>query len=248
MSWPDTDVDTTNMDAAADNPGNARADIKQMADNVNEMRAARGTANGIASLGPDALVPDDELPVIQADKGGTGQTAFTVGDIFYADTTSTLALLPAGTAGKTLVSGGPGVAPSWQVAGGFASGTRMPFNQTTAPVGWTKDTTAALNDSLMRIVTGSVTGGGANNFAATVNTQTATASHTLTTAQIPAHTHVATGYQSNSKSATKGLVGGGINVTGPGTNTTTSTGSGGSHNHGITMNIKYNDFIIAQRD
>ena len=29
---------------------------------------------------------------------------------------------------------------------GFASGTRMSFNQTSAPTGWTKDTSSAINE------------------------------------------------------------------------------------------------------
>lgn len=70
----------------------------------------------------------------------------------------------------------------------FAAGTRTSFNQTTAPTGWTKDTTAALNDSIMRIVTGAVGSGGSTAFT-TFNGQTATAAYTLTASDIPAHAH-----------------------------------------------------------
>jgi hypothetical protein len=38
MAWPTTDIGTTHMDAGTDNPALARADIKQMADNVNAMQ------------------------------------------------------------------------------------------------------------------------------------------------------------------------------------------------------------------
>lgn len=38
MAWPTTSVNTTNLDAGTDNPANARGDIKQMADNVNDMQ------------------------------------------------------------------------------------------------------------------------------------------------------------------------------------------------------------------
>jgi hypothetical protein len=48
---------------------------------------------------------------ILANKGGTGQTAYTAGDILYANTSSTLSKLPAGTANLPLISGGAGVAP-----------------------------------------------------------------------------------------------------------------------------------------
>lgn len=45
---------------------------------------------------------------------------------------------------------------AWQVVG-IPKATRMLFQQTAAPSGWTKDTTAALNDTILRIVTGAVT-------------------------------------------------------------------------------------------
>lgn len=50
---------------------------------------------------------------IAANKGGTGQTSYAVGDILYADTTSSLAKLADVTTGNALISGGVGVAPSW---------------------------------------------------------------------------------------------------------------------------------------
>ena len=87
------------------------------------------------------------------------------------------------------------------------SGTRMLFNQTAAPTGWTKDATAALNDSALRIVTGAVASGGSLAFSAafaagrvvsgttdgfaaggTVNAGT-TGATTLSVAQMPSHTH-----------------------------------------------------------
>jgi hypothetical protein len=48
---------------------------------------------------------------ILANRGGTGQTTYTPGDILYADTASTLSKLPAGTVSLPLLSGGAGVAP-----------------------------------------------------------------------------------------------------------------------------------------
>ena len=54
--------------------------------------------------------------------GGTGQTSYTIGDILYADTASTLAKLPASaTSGHVLTSNGTGAAPSYQAVSG--SGT-----------------------------------------------------------------------------------------------------------------------------
>lgn len=127
----------------------------------------------------------------------------------------------------------------------FAAGTRMSFNQTAAPTGWTKDTTAALNDSIMRIVTGAVGSGGSNAFT-TFNGQTAVGATTLTEAQIPSHVHN-TQMLSGASGATSGypVI---LDSSANGVINTTATGGGGSHDHTITTSIKYNDFIIASKN
>jgi hypothetical protein len=51
--------------------------------------------------------------VVPATAGGTGQTSYAVGDLLYADTTTTLAKLPDVATGNALISGGIGVAPSY---------------------------------------------------------------------------------------------------------------------------------------
>jgi hypothetical protein len=51
--------------------------------------------------------------VVPATAGGTGQTSYAIGDLLYADTTTTLAKLPDVATGNALISGGVGVAPSW---------------------------------------------------------------------------------------------------------------------------------------
>lgn len=51
--------------------------------------------------------------VVPATAGGTGQTSYTVGDILYADTTTSLAKLSDVATGNALISGGVGVAPAW---------------------------------------------------------------------------------------------------------------------------------------
>jgi len=248
MAWPTVVVDTTDMDAAGDNPGNARAAIKQMADNVNSIKDSRNAAGGIAPLDAGSLLPTSNLPTVPGNKGGTGHTAYTVGDIFYANTTSTLAKLGPGASGTVLTSNGPGAAPSYQAAGGgLTSGTRMSFNQTSAPIGWTKDTTAALNDSIMRIVTGSVGSGGSTAFS-TFNGQTSVGATTLSIAQMPSHTHGLNGYNSGGNTPQRNTVGPFNGSLVSATETTTAQGGGGSHTHSITTNIKYNDFIIAQKD
>jgi hypothetical protein len=146
----------------------------------------------------------------------------------------------AGTNGNVLTSNGSAWVSSAPASQGFASGTRMSFNQTSAPTGWTKDTTSAINDSILRLVTGSVSSGGSTGFS-TFNAQTSTGAFTLSISEIPSHTHTV-GAGTN--------FGSGISSQSLGTfaNTTSSTGGGGSHSHSLTHNVKYYDFIIASKD
>jgi hypothetical protein len=51
--------------------------------------------------------------VVDETKGGTGQSSYTIGDVLYADTTTSLAKLSPGTASYALLSGGSGTAPSY---------------------------------------------------------------------------------------------------------------------------------------
>ena len=50
---------------------------------------------------------------LSAPRGGTGQSSYTVGDLLYADTTTSLAKLPDVATGNALISGGVGVAPTY---------------------------------------------------------------------------------------------------------------------------------------
>ena len=50
---------------------------------------------------------------LKAVAGGTGQTSYAVGDLLYANTTTTLAKLADVATGNALISGGVGVAPSY---------------------------------------------------------------------------------------------------------------------------------------
>ena len=127
--------------------------------------------------------------------------------------------------------------------GGFPSGTRVAFNQTAAPTGWTKDTTAGLDDSVMRIVVGAVGSGGSQAFT-TWNGLTATGAHTLITSEMPAHTHSVV----TTVAGGAGFFGGNVTGGASNSNTSTSTGGNGSHTHPLTNGIKYNDFIIASKN
>ena len=125
--------------------------------------------------------------------------------------------------------------------GGFPSGTRMVFNQTAAPTGWTKDTTAGLDDSLMRIVVGTVGSGGSQAFT-TWNGLTVTGAHTLDVTEIPSHTHSVDVFGG----AGYGQPSGGIPF--PTAGNTGATGGGASHTHPLTNGLKYNDFIIGTKN
>ena len=123
--------------------------------------------------------------------------------------------------------------------GGFAPGTVMLFVQTAAPTGWTKSTTH--DNKALRVVSGSVTTGGTQNFTAVLNGNVGAT--TLTTAQIPSHSHTYSGAGSANGSTRSALT----DATSPlHTPSTNATGGGGSHTH--SMDVAYVDVIIATKD
>lgn len=134
---------------------------------------------------------------------------------------------------------------TWKAAGGgssFPSGTRMTFNQTSAPTGWTKDATH--NNKALRVVNGTVGSGGSVDFS-TLFGRTATDAFTLTTAHMPSHAHGGV-YARSWEGATSS--GNGYWLVKPSTSSTENAGSGGAHSHTIDMRVKYIDLIIAQKD
>lgn len=183
---------------------------------------------------------------VPASQGGTGRTSATEYAVICGGTTSTgpqQSIASVGTAGQVLTSNGAGALPTFQAAGGgFAAGTRMIFAQDAAPTGWTKDTTN-YNNHALRVVTGTAgTSGGTVDFTTAFASQTpsgsvsvnvsglSAAATTLTTSQIPSHTHSSGGFGS-----------GGFNVINPcggstpyNPSNTGATGGGGSHTHGIS--------------
>ena len=135
----------------------------------------------------------------------------------------------------------------------FPSGTRMSFQQTAAPTGWTKDTTAAINDSAMRLVTGAVVNGGSVAFstafaskavsgsiAVTVSAGTlavgagtfAVGATTLATTQIPSHTHSVSIYYSGTTGSNAGYTNAANTASIVGA--TGAQGGGTSHTHSLT--------------
>jgi microcystin-dependent protein len=137
----------------------------------------------------------------------------------------------------------------WSAIDSFPTGTRMLFQQTTAPIGWTKVTDSAANNKALRIVTGTAGSGGTQNFTTAFATGRATTSagdhshtitvsnHTLTTAQIPSHTHTfsATSSAAGSHSHT------GSTGTAGSHSHTGSTNTTGSHTHNTNIVISGDD-------
>jgi len=142
-----------------------------------------------------------------------------------------------------------------QIALLIPSGTKMVLNQTNCPAGWTKD--VASNDKALRLVNGAVGSGGSVAFTtafAAGTIPTITDSHTLTTAEMPSHTHVEQHDNQNTGSAGSAN---GIATTTNGTDTATATtstqatGGGGGHTHTITspsLAVSYVDVILCSKN
>tara|TARA_R100000656_G_scaffold122973_1_gene99036 strand:- start:430 stop:867 length:438 start_codon:yes stop_codon:yes gene_type:complete len=132
----------------------------------------------------------------------------------------------------------------------FASGTKMIFNQTAAPTGWTKVTSS--NDVALRLVSGTVGTGGSVAFETAFASQTIP-THSISEAEMPAHTHAVRG---NADDPPGGSGADGnilINVNSSCLNNlnsnTSSKGSGTAHGHGsVDLNVSYVDVIIATKD
>jgi hypothetical protein len=114
-------------------------------------------------------------------------------------------------------------------------GTKMLFVQTSAPTGWTKDTTH--NDKTLRVVSGTADSGGSVAFS-TLFGRTATDGSSLSIAQLAAHTHPAIGVSGSG-------YGTGASPTGA---VSGSTGSNAAHSHGLDMRVQYVDSIIATKN
>jgi len=157
---------------------------------------------------------------------------------------------------------------NFDVLSGFPSGTKMLFQQTAAPSGWTKDTTT--NNRALRVVSGTVGTGGTHDFttafASSVTITGTVNSHVLTVSQIPSHTHgvsdpghghaytAASDYSQaggQGKTIARGAV---VNTAGAITGISIANAGGGQgHSHGFTgtaldLEVAYVDVIIATKN
>jgi hypothetical protein len=224
--------------------------------------SAQRTTLGLGSVATESTVP--------VSKGGTGLTTLTANNVILGNGTSNPNFVAPGVTGNVLTSNGT-TWTSTAPGGGFASGTVMLFGQTSAPTGWTKDTTNFDNSSL-RVVTGTASSGGSVNFTTAFASQTPTGSvtitsvtgsagaTTLTTPQIPSHTHSITTNRSGSIQPVIQYASRSYNTTN--VQPTNATGGGGSHDHpfsfssgsgtfsgnAINLAVKYVDVIRATKD
>ena len=209
--------------------------------------------------------------VLSVSGGGTGLSTLTANNVILGNGTSSPTFVAPGTTGNVLTSNGStwaSTAPSPE----FVSGTRMTFNQTNAPTGWTKST--SVDNAGFRLVSGSVSSGGSVDFSTAFASQTPTGSvstsitsisgsagaTTLSIPQIPSHNHT----QFTSLGVGCGVFFAGQTANPSPSDNTGSTGGGGSHDHpfsfssgiasssfsgnAINLAVKYVDLIIAQKN
>ncbi len=163
-----------------------------------------------------------------------------------------------GVAGQVLTSAGNAAPPSWQaIPQELESGTRLLFQQTAAPTGWTKDT--AHNDKALRIVNGTASSGGSVAFSSAFVSQAingTVGNTTLNTTQIPAHAHNIQNWNSVKGGTLSRQIGMSNTTTASAlaANTTTdNAGGSGAHNHtftgsAINLAVQYVDVIIATKN
>ncbi len=136
----------------------------------------------------------------------------------------------------------------------FPSGTLMLFQQTSAPTGWTKQTTH--NDKALRVVSGAASSGGATAFTSVFGSGKNTGSYALQIADMPPHTHGAGSYVATAKQPTGAGSPGDWAFSDSGNNTASvpvsgtsgATGGGGGHSHTQSLDLQYVDVIIASKD
>lgn len=147
------------------------------------------------------------------------------------------------------------------LSSGFETGVKQAFYMSTAPLGWTRDATAALNNAAIRLVTtGGATTAGSVDFTTAFASQTPAGTiggTAITIAQMPAHNHTYgpetyTNEDNNYTPGTNPLREGGGGSSFTSTTVIQSTGGGEAHDHSFTgtainLAVKYADFLVATR-
>jgi hypothetical protein len=115
-----TDTDTLENSDISETSGTVVINTKDL--------QVKGGAVQLGATGVQLLNSSGNLALasgyLLATSGGTNQTSYTVGDILYADTTTTLAKLGMGTTGQFLAAN-TGAAPSWGTPSGSGTVTSV---------------------------------------------------------------------------------------------------------------------------
>lgn len=215
--------------------------------------AITGTLTGSSSVTGASFKTADNKAIINSDNTyGTGTfyaKSGGAGVIGYAANTSVYAQIGAGgnainavgpsnLGGSTTVTGDLSVTGRISGDGWFPAGTRMLFQQSSAPTGWVKDTTH--NNKALRVVSGSVSSGGSVGFttafasksvSGSINSVNATGTvgaTTLTATQIPSHAHTFSGSTGTESAAHYHSV-----------SASGYTSTDGSHNHTLEIHSGY---------
>jgi hypothetical protein len=248
-----TDINSINIDEgmAPSNVNNAlrelMAQLKNMEDGTD---AVTGIKSGNIQITGNTISSTDTNGNVTISANGTGSVVaggFT---------------LPAsdGTSGQVLQTNGS-AALSFASVAAFDAGTKMIFNQTSSPTGWTKDTTNN-DDSALRVTTGTASSGGSAGFASAMGTPAVSGTvalsgdlaagnlavsvsgnisdTTITSSQMPSHNHSIQMYtQSPYNPGSQMLfIQGAGRKNSPASltaNNITATGSGGAHNHAHSL-------------
>ncbi len=225
----------TNSNDIATNVANIAINVTNIAINVTNI------ATNVTNIG---------LREVAANKGAANGYAALNGSSKVVQT-ALLADAATAIAGKTFTSADDKI-------DNFPVGTLFLFQQTTAPTGYTKQTTH--NNKSLRVVSGSVVNGGTTPFTTVFGAAKTVGGTAISIAQLPIHNHGGGNHNHTLDlyqlvGISSGHIGSGDNTlvttTGPTNNSgtiITSQGSGSTHNHTVALDLQFVDIIIASKD
>lgn len=127
-------------------------------------------------------------------------------------------------------------------------GSVMLFHQDAAPDGWVKDVAATLDNAALRIVTSTAWASGkagATAFDSVFASGKLSDNYTLLVADSPAHNHTGT-YVTTAGGGVAGVLHEGANAS-AGTQNVPAQGGDGAHQHGLTLDLNYVNFILCTK-